>query len=98
MIWPAKVAEADWVEAVKTTTEPPELVTVPPAPGNGLVLASAATACALFFRSTTADEPLIVRLVRPAPVERALAVTSKVFAPPELRLSVPPSMVAVPVK
>ena len=98
MIWPAKVAEADWVEAVKTTTEPPELVTVPPAPGNGLVLASAATACALFFRSTTADEPLSVRLARPAPAAPALAVTSKVFAAPELRPSVPPLTTAVPVK
>ena len=98
MSWPANDALAAWVESVKTTTAEPELVTVPPAPGSGLVLVSAATACALSLRSTTADEPLSVRLARPAPAAPALAVTSKVFAAPELRPSVPPLTTAVPVK
>ena len=63
-----------------------------------MTLTRPATACALSFRSTTAEEPLMVRPPRPDPFARALAVTSKVFAAPELRFSVPPSMTAVPVK
>ena len=95
---PAKVAPAPCVESVKTTMEPPEFVTVPPAPGSGFVLVSAATIWALFFRSTTAEEPLIVRLVSVMPEPEAVWVTSKVFAAPELRLRVPPFTTAVPVK